>query len=338
MRKLLQYLLKRPFTWMAEHLAASPKREDVFKSLSKLYKSSANPKSKRVCIIPFDIAADNFIIFSDQHKGNKDTADDFKNCEGNYIAALQYYHGLCYSFINLGDGEELWKYKAADVLKNSKAALQAEANFQPDKKYFRTFGNHDIIWKNKIDVELLLKNIFSMPLKVTEGIVMKTTVDGHALDIFLTHGHQGDRMSDNNVFSTWIIAHIWTPIQRYLRINVNSPSKDDNLRNKHNKLMYEWSSKRKNLLLVTGHTHVPVFASGRYSDHPSNNIDMPVQNTAAVKPSYFNSGCCCFNDGDITGIEIAGGKIALIKWHADNGTAKRTVLEETSFIQLFKDL
>src|SRR5882757_5301108 len=159
MRKLLQYLLKRPFTWLAEHLASSPKREAVFKSLSKLYKSSEKPTSKRVSSINFNSATDNFIIFSDQHKGNKDYADDFKNCEVNYIAALQYYHQQCYNFINLGDGEELWKYKIADVLKNSTEALKAEANFQPDKKYFRTFGNHDIIWKNKIDVELQLKNI-----------------------------------------------------------------------------------------------------------------------------------------------------------------------------------
>jgi len=87
MRKLLQYLLKRPFTWIAEHLASSPKREAVFKSLSKLYKSSEKPTSKRVSSINFNSATDNFIIFSDQHKGNKDFADDFKNCEANYIAA-----------------------------------------------------------------------------------------------------------------------------------------------------------------------------------------------------------------------------------------------------------
>jgi predicted phosphodiesterase len=194
---------------------------------------------------------------------------------------------------------------APDVIKNSGEALKAEAAFQPAKKYFRTFGNHDIIWKNKIDVELQLKNVFAMPMAVTEGILLRTKINDELLHIFLTHGHQGDKMSDNNVASTWIIAHIWTPIQRYLRINVNTPSKDDNLRNKHNKLMYEWSSKRKNMLLVTGHTHVPVFASGRYSDHPSNNIETNEQTKAAVKPTYFNSGCCCFNDGDITGIEVA---------------------------------
>jgi predicted phosphodiesterase len=37
------------------------------------------------------------------------------------------------------------------------------------------------------------------------------------------------------------------------------------------------------------------------------------------KPCYFNTGCCCFFDGDITGIEIADGEIRLIRWPDDNG-------------------
>ncbi len=32
------------------------------------------------------------------------------------------------------------------------------------------------------------------------------------------------------------------------------------------------------------------------------------------KPCYFNSGCCCYPDGDITGIEIAHAEIRLVRW------------------------
>ena len=320
---------------MANHLSASPEKKAVFKSLSKLYKSSRNPKSNRITVIDINCIADNFIVFSDQHKGNKDHADDFTNCEANYIAALQYYQAQCYHYINLGDCEELWKYKPEEVLPHIGAALQAEAAFQPDKKYYRTFGNHDIIWKNKWDVDRLLKNNFTVPLPVSEAVLLKTTVDQQPLYIFLTHGHQGDKMSDNNAFSTWIVAHCWMPIQRYLQINVNTPSKDDTLRNKHNKLMYEWSSSKKNLLLITGHTHQPVFASGKYSQHPGNKID--TQNIH-IKPSYFNTGCCCFSDGDITGMEIAEGYIRLIKWKQEGMIAKRKVLEEITLSELVKDL
>jgi hypothetical protein len=39
-------------------------------------------------------------------------------------------------------------------------------------------------------------------------------------------------------------------------------------------------------------------------------------------PLYFNSGCCCFVDGDITGIEIGDGDIRLIKWKEEGGESK----------------
>jgi predicted phosphodiesterase len=334
MRKLLQYLFKRPLTWMANTLSAKPEREAVFSSLSKLY-NSTKKNSKRVCSISIDVHEDKFIIFSDQHKGNRDYADDFAGNEPNYLQALQYYQQQNFSFINLGDSEELWKYTVEEVLPTNEKAFAAEAAFQPNH-YFKTFGNHDIIWKNKWDAERLLKKYFTVPIPVYEGIILKTIIGKETLSIFCTHGHQGDKMSDNNAFSTWIVAHIWTPVQRYLRINVNTPSKDDTLRNKHNKLMYEWSSNHKNLLLITGHTHHPVFASGKYSNHSSNEID--TGNTAHIKPSYFNSGCCCYSDGDITGIEIEGGYIRLIKWHTENNSSSRMILEAISFEQLVKDL
>ncbi len=334
MRKLLQYLFRRPLTWMANTLSAKPERKTVFASLGKLYNSSKK-NGKRVCSLVTDAATGRFIIFSDQHKGSRDSADDFAGNEQNYLAALQYYNSRHYSFINLGDSEELWKYKPAEVLPNNIKAFAAEAAFQPNN-YYKTFGNHDILWKNKMDAERLLKKYFALPLPVYEGILMKTNIAGETLTIFCTHGHQGDKMSDNNALSTRLVAHIWAPVQRYLQINVNTPSKDDNLRNKHNKLMYEWSSNRKNLLLITGHTHKPVFASGKYASKESHKIE--TGSNGQLKPSYFNTGCCCFNDGDITGIEIADGDIRLIKWFTENDVSKRMILEEMPLQQLLKDL
>jgi len=32
------------------------------------------------------------------------------------------------------------------------------------------------------------------------------------------------------------------------------------------------------------------------------------------KQCYFNTGCCIFGDGDVTGIEISEGEIKLVKW------------------------
>ena len=90
------------------------------------------------------------------------------------------------------------------------------------------------------------------------------------------------------------------------------------------------------MLLITGHTHHPVFAAGKYSSHPSNKIE--IEANEKLRPSYFNTGCCCFNDGDITGIEIEGGYIRLIKWHQENTISSRMVLEEKKLAELINDL
>jgi hypothetical protein len=53
------------------------------------------------------------------------------------------------------------------------------------------------------------------------------------------------------------------------------------------------------------------------------------------QPRYFNSGCCCFNDGDITGIEIADGNISLVKWYYDEQhQSKKQVLQMDSLVNV----
>ncbi|MBC7937526.1 MAG: metallophosphoesterase [Rhizobacter sp.] len=336
MRKILQYFLKKPLTWMGNKLAASPKQSTVYSSLSALYKKGLEEKDNNVKLLDIDLAKDKFIIFSDQHKGNKSWADDFNASETNYIKALGHYYKEGFTFISLGDSEELWKFQPADLLPKNEKAFAAESAFFPNR-FYKTFGNHDIIWKDIFAVSFYLKKYFGSPLKIYEGIVLKVKGLKIPFNIFLTHGHQGDLMSDNNAVSTWLVAHIWMPIQRYLRVNINSASKDFSLRNGHNKMMYGWSSQEKDMLLITGHTHSPVFASGRYYGHPSNKIDTS-QQRETLKPCYFNSGCCCFDDGDITGIEIVDGSIRLVKWCDDGPLTKRKVLEEIKLAQLIEDL
>jgi predicted phosphodiesterase len=334
MRRLLQFLLKRPLTKLAKH-TGSPDKKAVFSSLGRLYRS-AGKKKNRVAVLTTGGSTDKFIIFSDQHKGNGDAADDFRKSELNYINALTHYRNEGYTFINLGDSEELWKYNPADVLPKCAAAFKAESAFQERNRYYKVFGNHDVMWKTSMDATSMLKPYFQLPLHIWEAVLLKINTGSDALNIFLTHGHQGDTMSDNNALSTWLVAHIWAPLQRYLEINVNAPSSDPELRNKHNRIMYQWSRHRKNLLLVTGHTHQPVFASGKYSQHPGNKFDN--DDLHPIKPTYYNSGCCCFNDGDITGIEIADGFIRLIKWYDEGSQSFRKVLEEKALADLMGDL
>jgi len=128
--------------------------------------------------------------------------------------------------------------------------------------------------------------------------------------------------------------------------------------------MYKWSALHNNLLLITGHTHQPVFQSltllerlyrqiqaakrdndNKAMDDLQKEIRKREKEFSAVsmdylimKPSYFNSGCCCFSDGDITGLEIENGNIRLVKWKAENEKPTRSVLEEISLKELMSAL
>jgi hypothetical protein len=180
------------------------------------------------------------------------------------------------------------------------------------------------------------------------------------IDIFCTHGHQGDRASDGNWFSKFFVAKIWAPLQSLLGINPNTPAYDRNLKTVHNSMMYEWSAQRENMFLVTGHTHQPVFESLTHIERLYRQLlfarsindesmcrilEKEIQmrkfqfsniseDFLHLKPCYFNAGCCCFNDGDITGIEIEGKCIRMIKWKIIDGRSQRIVLEEASFEEL----
>ncbi|MFN0081506.1 MAG: hypothetical protein ACKVOM_03230 [Ferruginibacter sp.] len=238
MRKILLYILRRPLLWIAERYSSAPQKTIVFKSLSDLFATAENESDEKVKFLQTTSTEAKFIIFSDQHKGDRSAADDFRNAELNYSAALDHYLQNGFTFITLGDSKELWKFSADKLLPANKTVLAKEAAFQPDR-FYKTFGNHNLIWKNLADVFLWLRKNFAMPLPIHEGIVLKLITESDELKIFITHGHQGDTMSDNNALSTWLVAHIWLPLQRHLNINIDTPSNDFSLRNKHNIMMSE---------------------------------------------------------------------------------------------------
>jgi hypothetical protein len=364
MKKLLQRLFRKPVTWLAERLSSSPKKDQVFASLTALLKNIQLKKEGCGIIIPFELSTGKFIIFSDEHKGARDLADDFRPAEKNYLNALDYYYNNDFHFINLGDCEELWENKPDIVMQKNNAVLQAEARFLQQDRHCRVYGNHDLQWKFEFPRTQFLKAAFGEKLKIYEGILLTTTYNSRTFSILCTHGHQGDQRSDGNAFSTWFVAAVWTPIQRYLEISINSTSDSFELVDKHNIIMYEWSATQKDLLFISGHTHKPVFASLDHIERLTKQLEKAkqkqdteeIQNIEAalekrkaeyagkqfhktmVIPSYFNSGCCCFADGDVTGIEIEGDNIRLIKWSEENGQSHRQILEQSSLSYIFEKI
>ncbi|RFZ81427.1 metallophosphoesterase [Mucilaginibacter terrenus] len=359
MRRFLQKLLYKPIARLADKYSSRPDKERVNKALDELHQSISTNDGKKGPVIPFDPMRDKFIILSDQHKGARDGADMFAKAAGNYLNALDYYYQQNYFYINLGDSEELWGNIFLTVKRHNKATFEKEKLFIDADRFVKIFGNHDLYWGNDPLAAVSLTQIYGKAIRIYEGALLQTKVNNKPLSIFMTHGHQGDLQSDGNWFSKWFVSNIWGPLQAYLEINPNTPAFSNQLKTDHNRIMYEWSAQRKDMLLITGHTHQPVFRSLTqleilYSDledaKTANKLEKAAElekkitalhlkageqpNFNGYLDTYFNTGCCCFDDGDITGIEIADGCIRLIKWSYKNKQSERVVLEECKLGEL----
>jgi predicted phosphodiesterase len=356
MRKVIQFLLLRPITWFINRFTSRPDRQRIFDALTALKAKIETDGGKKGFVIPFDITTHKFIIFSDQHKGAKNGADDFASAEQTYLDALKYYNDSLFHLIALGDSEELWENTWLQVRKHNARTFEAEAKFLARHAFTKIFGNHDLDWEIDPLAPTYLKEVYNANLVALEAVILRTSVGNQTVNIFCTHGHQGDLQSDGNWFSKFFISKIWAPLQAYLRINPNTPAYDKELKSLHNRLMYEWSATQNNLILITGHTHQPVFESMTYSERLARKKQEALAKSnpewakaiadeiewrakteneipddyLKIKPSYFNSGCCCYSDGDITGIEIAEGKIVLVKWKTREGSTERVVLEQST--------
>jgi UDP-2,3-diacylglucosamine pyrophosphatase LpxH len=350
--------------WATRKFSSRPNRQRIFQALDKLCKNIHDEPGKKGIVLPFEKEAGKFIIFSDQHKGARNGADDFAFAEPNYLAALDYYHRNDFFLICLGDCEELWENGLSAVKEHNALSFEAEKKFLQKNAFVKIIGNHDLYWSNDPFAWWQLKKIYEEEVKVYEGVILATTIGEKQFHIFCTHGHQGDAQSDGNWFSKFFVARIWGPLQAWLHINPNTPAYDTEKKTLHNEIMYEWSSQQQNTLLITGHTHQPVFESLTYIERLYRQLQtaQSQQDTAAIasiekairvierkfaaiaidyltmRPSYFNSGCCCYADGDITGIEIESGCIRLIKWEIVEQAPKRQVLEEMKLSELVEKL
>jgi len=360
-RKILKSLLTRPVRWIADRVSSAPDKDHVMKALTELYHKTISEPGKKGILMPFDPGKQPLIIFSDEHKGARNGADDFAVCEKNYMAALDYYNQHDFYFINMGDCEELWENTIFGLMKYNQQVFEKEKLFVQRKAYCKIFGNHDLFWDNDPLASVHLKKIYDEAINIYACMVLRAELPGGGyLDVFCTHGHQGDAQSDGNPFSKWFISYVWGPLQTFLEINPNTPSTNDNNKTLHNLFMYEWSAEQDNVVLITGHTHQPVFNSLTHLERlylqleeakTKNDKDAIAKIEAEIprrrreydfvnnsfrnmKPSYFNSGCCCFDDGTITGIEIADGFIRLVKWSTVKGMPSRIIAEESALTEL----
>jgi hypothetical protein len=222
-------------------------------------------------------------------------------------------------------------------------------------------------------VEKYLHPIFP-DLEVQEGIVLKYDYGAKNPGVlFLVHGHQGTLDSDLlKPLSEGLVRNFYRPFQQITGRGRTSPATNIALRAAHDTQIYRWAKKQRGLIVIAGHTHRPVWGSRTHLEKLVSELyDLlkPPQSTDPSYPipwddvkkkvkeikerehkypsggdsikteqCYFNTGCCRFKDGDITGIELAGGEIRLVRWGLGVEDPEKRILERMPLGSVFKVL
>ncbi len=288
------------------------------KKLNKLFQ-----KSKKIMI------SDNtkIVIMSDCHRGSGDSYDTFLHNKHIYEAALRHYFDLGFTYIELGDGDDMWEVKNyKDIIEEHINTFKLLKEFHKSDRLIMIYGNHDMCKKSKKVLKDTFYKYYDKTTKKEEPLLDDIDVRESLVllykkyEIFLIHGHQVDFLNNNLwLFSRFLVRHIWRPLERLGIKDPTSAAKNYQVSNKKEKKLEKWSIDN-NKILISGHTHRPIFPK-------------------IGKSLYFNDGSCVHPNG-ITCIEIEAGGITLVKWlyHLDNNKAisvRRVVLEGKESIVTF---
>lgn len=283
---------------------------------------------------------DRVVIFSDLHMGSGGSRDDFLPNAALLQAALErYYLAGHYRLILNGDVEELQRCHLPDIRRHWAPFYALLAEFARRDRLERIVGNHD--------AELALRqDPFPAP-RLLEGLRLE--LDGNSL--FLFHGHQASLLQTRFLgLSAAALRYVANP----LGIRSWSVSRSNPRRFRVERRVYSFAHRRRVLALIghthrplfeslskldvlrfrierlcrelsEGHgkrrkrLEADLLADkadlerllnkrGRAEDASATLYTSPL-----MVPCLFNSGCCIGKRG-LTGIEIAGGRIALVHW------------------------
>lgn len=267
---------------------------NTFKRVSQVFQASEQ--------IYFDDSS-RIVFMSDCHRGDGSWGDNFSQNQNIYFAALTYYYNKNYTYIEIGDGDELWENSNLyDIIHVHSHVFWLLSKFYNKGRLYMIFGNHDMVKKYDKFVKNNLYRYFDerehkfVPLfeniKVHEGLVLRHKDTDNR--ILVMHGHQGDWFNEG----TWRLArflnrYLWKPLELF---GINDPTraaKNYKRKTAVSKKLTEWVI-REGHMIIAGHNHRPMFPE-------------------VGEPLYFNDGSCV-HPRCITGIEIAGGCIMLIKW------------------------
>jgi UDP-2,3-diacylglucosamine pyrophosphatase LpxH len=262
------------------------------------------------------------VFFSDCHRGVGGGADDFAHNQLICIAALKHYLKEGFTYIELGDGDELWENKDFERIKATyRTIFQIFDEFQKDGRFYFIWGNHNRRWKSNRKFQKQFKSVIDPKtrnkkqilenVRSHESLVLVYKNDERK-KILLVHGHQGELLNDT---CWWIGRYFVRNVWKVLQVFVGIPDPTSPARNYHKQkksdIKYQKWVKQSGIPIIIGHTHKSVFS-------PKDDI------------SYFNDGSCV-HPRCVTGIEIDRGEIKLIKWFFDLGNNNTLIINRKEF-------
>ena len=268
------------------------------------------------------------VIMSDCHRGAGDNQDNFINNQNIFDSALDYYYKKGFIYVELGDGDELWEVKKCkDIVDVHLDTFKKLKKFNDNGRLIMIYGNHDMIKHTPMVLKECFYEHYNKIAKQNESLLdiliayesLVVEYDGH--EIFLIHGHQVDFINGTMwKLSRFIIRYLWKPLE-YIGIKEPiSAAKNHRISKNIERRLEKWSIKN-NKIIISGHTHKPVYPK-------------------VGESLYFNTGSCIHPNG-ITSIEIENGNIALVRWEfkINKGkliSVKRNVLEKEEINNFFK--
>ena len=242
-----------------------------------------------------------YVLFSDCHRGIGNANDNFLKNEFLYMAAMEHYYQTGFSYLELGDGDELWENPSMKKIKEAHpSCFQLLFRFHSAGRFYSLYGNHD-----------MEKKYGCSHTPSYSGIILK---DIHCKkDIYITHGHQVDFLNSTLwPLARFLVRYLWKPLERLGIPDPTSAAKNNTRKKKSEKRLTMWAAST-NRLLITGHTHHPMIGT--------------------LSSPYCNTGSCV-HPGSITCIEIENRCLTLIKWSMQAGNdmalyVKREKLGET---------
>lgn len=249
-------------------------------------------------VLPFDKNS-KIVVISDCHRGIGSGADDFAKNQNLYYVALNHYLQKGFTYIELGDGDELWKNRRfAIIAREYQHIFALLAQFHQSGRLHMLYGNHDMDKKNPAWVARNLESSLeeAEPLfpgiKIHEGLILCHRPSEQK--ILLLHGHQADFFN----FRLWrlakfLVRYIWQPLELFGVQNPLDTPRSPNRRDIVERHLMDWCL-RENIMLVAGHTHRTSFPK-------------------KGEPPYYNDGSCVHRRL-ITCLEIENDRISLIKW------------------------